>query len=124
MKLTSAVKTIAIVLIIVSGCRYQSEQDLIRGNWHYVNILKSDSSMVAISDDDYFNLDSHGVFHYQIQSVKKNMTGSWKYDNDTLHLHYQQPDTIRHFKVDLLSRRDLEISENGVKFKFKRTIEK
>lgn len=76
--------------------------------------------MFVVGDYDEFNLNPDSTFSYQIESVKKNMKGTWKYEDHILQLKYEQPDTIRYFEVDVLSKHDLRFHEGAVKFEFGR----
>lgn len=123
MKLTNANKLIvafSAILFTVTSCQYRSESELIKGPWKYVSITRQDSNIIQISDDDYFQINSDSTFKYAVHSVKKLMSGKWTYSDQTLHLKYIQPDTLRHFKINLISNHDLEMQEGNVIYKFKK----
>jgi len=102
------------------ACRHVSERELLTGSWKYGSVKKGDSSVFAIGDYDELHLNPDSTFSYQIESVNKNMKGSWKYEDHILRLKYTQPDTTRYFEVDVLSTHDLKFHEGAVKFEFSR----
>ena len=123
MKLTNANRSILAVtaiLLIISSCQYHSESELIVGPWKYVSITRNDSNIINISDDDFFQIKADSTFQYAVHSVKKQMSGVWSYNAHTLHLKYLKPDTLRHFKINVLSNHDLELQEGKVIYKLKK----
>lgn len=123
MKLTNANKfkaTVSAILLILTSCQYHSESKLITGPWKYVSITRNDSNIINISDDDYFQINADSTFNYAVHSVKKQMSGKWTYNDQTLHLKYIEPDTLRHFKINLLSNHNLEMQEGKVIYKLKK----
>lgn len=123
MKLTNAnnlISAFIAILFTISSCHFRSESDLIKGSWKYVSITRQDSNIINITDDDYFQLNADSTFRYAVHSVKKQMSGGWTYSDQTLHLKYLNPDTLRHFKINLISNHDLEMQEGNVIYKFKK----
>lgn len=90
------------------------------GNWKYTSVEKNHESLFAIGDNDVMILQADSLFEYHISSVNKHMYGKWSYTDHTLHLKYAEPDTIRHFKVDILSDHILKMHEGEVVFNFTR----
>ena len=39
---------LSLVLLLFAGCYYRPENNMIKGNWKYVSILKGDSSFIEI----------------------------------------------------------------------------
>lgn len=123
MKLTNANKLISAfsaILFTLTSCQYRSESELIIGPWKYVSITRQDSIIINISDEDYFQINADSTFKYAVHSVKKHKSGQWTYNDQTLHLKYLNPDTLRHFKINLISNHDLEMQEGNVIYKFKK----
>lgn len=90
------------------------------GNWKYTTVEKNQESLFTIGDNDVMILQADSLFEYHISSVNKHMYGKWSYTDHTLHLKYADPDTIRHFKVDILSDHILKMHEGEVVFNFTR----
>lgn len=122
MRSISANSAIGLVLtiLLISSCRHVTERQLITGGWKYISVRKDGASVFAIGDYDEFHLNSDSTFSYQVESVKKDMKGTWKYDDHILQLKYSLPDTTRYFEVDVLSKHDLRFHEGDVKFEFSR----
>ncbi|MBL7837302.1 MAG: lipocalin family protein [Bacteroidetes bacterium] len=120
MKLTNASKGLIILSLAIGSCTYKPEDKLVQGYWQYEDIKAGDSALISISDNDIMTLRSDSTFEYHIESVQKHMYGKWTYSDHTLHLKYNNPDTIRHFSVDLLSNHQLIMHEGDVSFKFSR----
>ena len=122
MKLTSVNSQLILLLAftMVSACQYKSETSLITGHWKYTSVEKNHESLFVIGDNDVMILQSDSLFEYHISSVNKHMYGKWSYSDHTLHLKYAEPDTTRHFKVDILSDHILKMHEGEVVFNFTR----
>lgn len=90
------------------------------GRWKYLSVTKAERPLFEISDNDYLQLNKDSTFHYRISSVGKFMKGTWNYSDHALHLHYEMPDTTRHFEVDLLTKHNLHFHEGEVSFKYSR----
>lgn len=122
MKLTSVNSPLLLLLAItlISACNYKPEASLMKGNWKYTSVEKNDASLFAIGDNDVMILQADSLFEYHINSVNKHMYGKWSYSDHTLHLKYADPDTNRHFKVDILSDHLLKMHEGDVVFNFTR----
>jgi hypothetical protein len=101
------------------SCHQKTETEFIIGNWKYIHIQKNGKDIIEIMDNDHLNVKSDSTFEYNIESVKKQMKGNWTYSDHTLHLHYSSPDTIRHFKMDILSKYELKMHEDSVYFLFR-----
>jgi len=121
MRLTNANSLVVILMLtVLSACTYKPEAELIKGHWKYTSVLKGDSKMFEIGDNDRMSIESDSTFTYQIESVNKTALGTWTYSDHVLHLKYNVPDTTRHFKVNILSKYDLQIQEGEVVFNFSR----
>jgi hypothetical protein len=121
MRSTNANKlSLLTLLILISACHYKPEQEMISGDWKYISITKADSPAIDIMDSDFLRLSPDSSFEYHIGAVKKDMKGTWDYNDHTLHLHYQAPDTMRHFGIDLLTKYRLQFHEGDMVFTFTR----
>lgn len=100
------------------SCHQKSEADFLIGNWKYVQIQKNGKKIIEVLDNDHMTIRSDSTFEYNIESVNKNMKGKWTYSEHTLHLQYISPDTLRHFKIDILSKYELKMHEDSVCFLF------
>ncbi len=106
--------------VLFFSCSYKPEKKLVEGYWKYEAIGREGKSTVVIGDNDIMTIRPDSTFEYHIESVKKHMYGTWSYSDHTLHLKYKEPDTLRHFEVDLLSNYKLIMHEGEVEFKFSR----
>lgn len=122
MKLISVNSQLILLLAFTlhTACNYKSETSLMTGNWKYTTVEKNQESLFTIGDNDVMILQADSLFEYHISSVNKHMYGKWSYTDHTLHLKYADPDTIRHFKVDILSDHILKMHEGEVVFNFTR----
>jgi hypothetical protein len=102
------------------GCTYQSEKNLVSGNWVYASIKQSDSILYEVCDDDYLRLNTDSSFEYHIASVSKHETGKWNYSDHSLILYYNSNKKTRTFSVDILSKYQFIMHEDSVYFTFKR----
>lgn len=119
MKLISVNKILlTLTTFLLLSCHQKTENEFIVGNWKYINIQKNGLDVIEVMDNDHMNVKSDSTFEYYIESVKKQMKGKWTYSDHTLHLHYSSPDTIRHFKIDILSKYELKMHEDSVFFLF------
>ena len=100
------------------ACKYKPETELVQGHWKYEQVTKDGKPAMTIGDNDILTLNPDSTFEYHIESVKYHKYGSWTYSQHTLHLHYTEPDTIRHFEVDLLSRHKMRMHEGAMGFEF------
>ncbi|MFM6984346.1 MAG: hypothetical protein ACKOXF_09445 [Chitinophagaceae bacterium] len=108
------------LILVFSSCQYKPESVLVAGQWKYTSVEKHSESLFSIGDNDVMILQKDSAFEYHINSVNKHMYGKWSYSDHTLHLKYAEPDTTRHFKVDLLSDHLLKMHEGDVNFSFTR----
>jgi hypothetical protein len=90
------------------------------GRWKYISVSRAEKPLLEISDNDYLQLNKDSTFNYRISSIGKSMKGSWDYSDHTLHLHYEDPDTVRHFEVDLLTKHNMHFHEDEVSFRYTR----
>lgn len=119
MKLTNANKLLFLISCgCMMACQYKPESELIKGHWKYEQVTKDGKPAMSIGDNDILTLNPDSTFEYHIESVKKHQYGSWTYSQHTLHLHYNEPDTLRHFEVDLLSGHELRMHEGAMGFEF------
>ena len=119
MKLTNVNKIFIILSsVFLLACHQKTETDFLIGNWKYLHIQKNGENLIEVLDNDHMNVRADSTFEYNIESVNKNMKGKWTYSEHTLHLHYTSPDTIRHFKIDILSKYELKMHEDSVYFLF------
>lgn len=117
MKLISGNSRIAcFVLLFLCACHQKSETDFLIGNWKTIQIQKNESPLFEIMDNDHLIIRPDSTFEYSLESVKKQMSGTWSYSQHTLHLKYNEPDTVRHFTIDILSKYELRMHEDSVLF--------
>lgn len=109
-------------VLVFGSCHYRSEQDILQGHWKYNQVQKNGKSAFPISDNDILVISSDKSFKYDIESVNKHLSGTWTYTDHTLHLKYQNPDTLRHFNIDILSNKALKMHEGDMYFYFTRII--
>lgn len=93
---------------------------MVTGNWKNRSITRDNVMTIEISDNDFLHLDKDSSFYYSLEYAKKYMKGQWDYSDHTLHLHYEKPDTIRHFEVDVLTKHYLEFHEGNTVFRYSR----
>jgi len=125
MKLISANKLFtAFFLLTLAACSYKPESEQITGSWKYLSIGLADADgniqTAGISDEDFLKLNADSTFEYHIASLKKHMHGRWLFSEHTLHLTYHNPDTLRHFEVDILSDFALSMHEGKAVFELQR----
>ena len=120
MKLISVNKVLAtLCCVFLLSCHQKTETDFLVGNWKYLSIQKNGINFIEVLDSDHLTIRPDSTFEYNIESVKKQMKGNWTYSDHTLHLKYSAPDTIRHFKIDILSKYELKMHEDSVFFLFR-----
>ncbi len=122
MKLTSVNSQLSVLILflVFLGCDYRPESELVSGHWKYTSVEKNAQPLFEISDNDIMILQKDSLFEYHINSVNKHMFGKWSYSDHTIHLKYAEPDTTRHFTVDLLSDHLLKMHEGEVNFSLTR----
>lgn len=122
MKLINASKLSLLItaLLFFFSCTYKPESDLVKGIWKYESVEKAGKKSMEIGDNDFMRLNDDSSFEYHIESLNKHMTGHWSYKDHVLDLKYSVPDTLRHFKVLILSNYQLQMQEADVNFKFSR----
>ncbi len=120
MRLTNANKVLLTLVILLVSCHYKPERSMIIGNWKYISVHQGETPAFEISDNDHLSLSEDSSFYYRIESINKSMKGTWNYTGHTLHLHYTQPDTTRHFNIDVLTKYNLNFHEGDLHFKMNR----
>lgn len=106
--------------LFVQGCSYVSVQDHVVGEWVYNSVsgLPGSSDWV-LSPNDVLKMDSNGKFSYDIISQGIHASGTWSLnDESVLVFEYQNPDTVRYFKIRVVTRNYLEFTENDAVFTF------
>ena len=123
MKLTNVNNTLALLLsVFLLACHQKTETEFLIGNWKYIQIQKNGETIIKVMDNDHLSIRKDSTFEYNIESVKKLMKGKWTYSDHTLHLQYISPDTLRHFKIDILSKYELKMHEDSVSFLFQTAL--
>lgn len=104
----------------VQGCSYVSVQDHVVGEWAYNSVSGlTGSSDWVLSPNDVLKMDSNGQFSYDIISQGIHASGTWSLkDESVLVFEYQNPDTVRYFKIRVVTRNYLEFTENDAVFTF------
>ena len=110
------------VFFLTTSCSDRKGNENIKGCWNYVSVSRNDSLLFAVNEEDELNLFPDSSFTYHIQSVHKQARGRWKFENSNLHLKYELPDTVRHFKLTLLSKNKMVMQEGSVVFSFRRVL--
>lgn len=118
MKLIKGNKLIFVLVCVFYACHQKAETEFLIGHWKYEAVNKNGQSIIPIKDNDQFILRADSSFEYHIESVNKHMYGHWTYTDHTLHLDYDSPPALRHFKIDILSKYTLEMHEDSVTFLF------
>ncbi len=108
------------VSLLIGACQHISEKQLLTGRWQYIKVLNNDTAMFPIEDTDYIEFKSDSTFHYEIASVRKDNSGTWQYIDHCIRLKYNDPDTVRTFSVEIISKRDLIFEEGTKQFVLKR----
>lgn len=103
---------------LIASCRHYSEKEIMTGIWKYKSITKNNEMVIRITDEDFLKLNADGTFNYELYFINKKKQGNWEYANHQLQLKYQNPDTIRLFEIEILSKKELIFSEDNIKYKF------
>lgn len=119
MKLTRGNSFATVFILLLSACTYKPETEIMKGNWKYESISKDGKAFLPIGDNDVFKL-TDDSFYYDLELAGKHMSGTWTYSERSLHLHYNQPDTVRHFEMDVISEKQMKFHEGPVQFSLKK----
>ena len=115
-------KKLSILLFIFSFNSIFSQS--IIGDWFFQNIKDSNGNeLFEVKKTDLLSI-SEKDFKYNLES-KNNLLaeGSYSITNNKLSFKYNTPsDTLRTYNITLLSRNELEFTENGISYKFKKRI--
>lgn len=122
MKWTNANKGLLFALLVVSmiACNTQTVEDGLIGRWQYQSIEKHQQTAIPVGKDDVLEFKSNGRFEYHLALANKHKSGEWQLKDKTLHLTYHQPDTIRLFELDVISKDHLKFHEGEVVFDLNR----
>jgi hypothetical protein len=104
----------------LTACHSQSEKEALIGRWKYISITTDTSVFLPVGKDDVLSLNSNQTFEYYLELANKHKTGEWQFKDDALHLSYHQPDTIRVFTLDIISKDHLKFHEGAVVFDLKK----
>lgn len=109
-------------LSILIACNKKTNKDILIGNWKFDTIYSTDSigNVHEFENSDSFNLNSDDHFDYSIKKLSIEKKGKWDLHNDSLFLHYRNPDTTRIFTLEILSSNLLILKEGNKSFKYKR----
>lgn len=111
-----------LILVLMAGCNNSHKTELLTGQWKYDQVLKNNEPFLEITQNDVLALNQSGEFSYNLLKAGISGEGRWDFKNpNTLILHYNDPDTIRYFKVSVLTESRLEFSENELLFTYNRS---
>jgi len=115
-------KKLSILLFIFSFNSIFSQS--IIGDWFFQNIQDSNGNeLFEVKKTDLLSI-TENDFKYNLEA-KNNLLaeGSYSITNNKLSFKYNTPsDTLRTYDITLLSRNELEFTENGITYKFKKRI--
>jgi len=111
-------RIILVALCMLCSCSYSSEKELVTGKWKYKQITKNNEMFIRITDEDFLVLNSDSTFQYTLNFIGSKKQGYWNFKNHILTLKYTNPDTVRNFVLDRISRKELIFSENNIQFEF------
>lgn len=107
--------------LFVSSCTKISPESTLKGSWNYVAVTKENKPFFLIDKSDMLLIDTNNNFSYTLRLAQKYGKGTWVFLNpDTLALYYTEPDTVRYFKIRVLTDHRLEFQENDVLFQLDR----
>lgn len=115
-------KKLSILLFIFSFNSIFSQS--IIGDWFFENVQDSNANeLFEVKKTDLLSI-TENDFKYNLEA-KNNLLaeGSYSITNNKLSFKYNTPsDTLRTYDITLLSRNELEFTENGITYKFKKRI--
>jgi len=115
-------RKLSILLFIFSFNSIFSQS--IIGDWFFENIQDSNANeLFEVKKTDLLSI-TENDFKYNLEA-KNNLLaeGSYSITNNKLSFKYNTPsDTLRTYDITLLSRNELEFTENGITYKFKKRI--
>jgi len=115
-------RKLSILLFIFSFNSIFSQS--IIGEWFFENVQDSNANeLFEVKKTDLLSI-TENDFKYNLEA-KNNLLaeGSYSITNNKLSFKYNTPsDTLRTYDITLLSRNELEFTENGITYKFKKRI--
>ena len=102
------------------ACHSQTEQEGLIGRWKYISIKKDTSIFIPVGIDDVLTFNKDQTFEYHLELANKHKSGEWLFKNEAIQLIYHQPDTVRIFSVDIISKDHLKFHEGSVVFDLKK----
>ena len=115
-------RKLSILLFIFSFNSIFSQS--IIGEWFFENVQDSNANeLFEVKKTDLLSI-TENDFKYNLEA-KNNLLaeGSYSITNNKLSYKYNTPsDTLRTYDITLLSRNELEFTENGITYKFKKRI--
>lgn len=122
MKWTNVNTIVGLCLFSLSliACHSQTEQEGLIGRWKYISIKKDTSIFIPIGKDDVLTFNKDQTFEYHLELANKHKFGEWLFKNEAIQLIYHQPDTVRIFSVDIISKDHLKFHEGSVVFDLKK----
>jgi len=115
-------RKLSILLFIFSFNSIFSQS--IIGDWFFENVQDSNANeLFEVKKTDLLSI-TENDFKYNLEA-KNNLLaeGSYSITNNKLSFKYNTPsDTLRTYDITLLSRNELEFTENGITYKFKKRI--
>ena len=122
MKWTNVNTIVGLCLFSLSliACHSQTEQEGLIGRWKYISIKKDTSIFIPVGKDDVLTFNKDQTFEYDLELANKHKSGEWLFKNEAIQLIYHQPDTVRIFSVDIISKDHLNFHEGSVVFDLKK----
>lgn len=117
MKLIGNLKISFICVLFFLACQYKSKEDFLVGYWKFVAI-SGNVNKFETSEKDFLSFSKDSSFQYEIEALKRRSEGKWQIKGRQLILKYSNPDTIRVFNLEVLSKNNLRFKENNVVFEF------
>lgn len=101
-------------------------QEALKYRWKFSSISDAEgTALLSVDSGDYFHLREDSTFEYFLKNrnaLKAN--GRWQLRRDTLVLQYISPsDTLRNYRLDISNDTLMQLSENGVQYRFSRVAE-
>jgi len=107
---------LSLISLYLMACHSQNEQAGLIGRWQYNRISKDTSTFIPVGKDDVLTFNEDQTFEYHLELANKHKKGEWQFKDQAIHLTYHDPDTVRIFSVDIISKDHLKFHEGSVVF--------
>ena len=97
---------------------------LLHGTWEYTAVLRNDTTLFPVKNDDTMVLRPNKTFQYDISFINKHSIGIWSLDDrkSLITLTYLPDNKKRNFQILFLTSDSLAITENGVVFEYRKKM--